>query len=145
MPLSKDTSKPRNRRQNPGLPPRTIPIHRISKRERRHLQLLEELDPIEYERPRTRADCERGIRPCPFVSCVHNLYLDIQPRTGAIKINFPDLEPDQLPETCALDVADNGGITLDAVGRVMNITRERIRQISALIMRKIGRDLAKLR
>ncbi len=32
-------------------------------------------------------------------------------------------------ETCALDVADRGGITLEEVGEIMNLTRERIRQV----------------
>ena len=32
-------------------------------------------------------------------------------------------------ETCALDIADRGGITLEEVGEIMNLTRERIRQV----------------
>jgi DNA-directed RNA polymerase sigma subunit (sigma70/sigma32) len=32
-------------------------------------------------------------------------------------------------ETCALDVAEKGGITLEEVGEIMNLTRERIRQV----------------
>ena len=37
---------------------------------------------------------DRGPRtgPCPFVSCRHHLYLDINPESGAIKVNFPGLE-----------------------------------------------------
>ena len=66
-------------------------------------------------RPQTRAECEGGARPCPYVSCVHHLYLDVSEQTGAIKMNFPDLEPWELTESCALDVADRGGLTLDEV------------------------------
>jgi len=69
------------------------------------------------------------VRPCPYVACKYHLYLDVSPRTGAIKFNFPDLEPEQLTETCALDVADRGGHTCEQVGDLLNITRERIRQI----------------
>ena len=84
---------------------------------------------LEKMRPRTRADCERGPRPCLFVSCKHHLYLDVNPRSGSVKLNFPDKELWELAETCALDVADRGGITLEEVGVIMNLTRERVRQV----------------
>lgn len=83
----------------------------------------------EYWKPRTRAECVEGHRPCPYVSCKHHLYLDVSPQTGAIKLNFPDLEVWELGESCALDIADRGGATLEEVGAIMNITRERIRQV----------------
>jgi len=44
-------------------------------------------------------------------------------------LNFPDLEPWELVDTCALDVAERGGVTLEEVGEIMNMTRERIRQV----------------
>ena len=81
------------------------------------------------ERPRTRAECSNEQRPCPWVSCKHHLYLDVNPHTGSIKLNFPDLEPWELKQTCALDVADDGGHTLEEVGDITNLTRERIRQL----------------
>lgn len=79
--------------------------------------------------PATRAECAGGQRPCPFVSCKYHLYLDVNPRTGTIKLNFPDLEVWELPETCALDVADRGEQTLAQIGALLNRTRERVRQI----------------
>ena len=84
---------------------------------------------LEATRPRTRADCAEGERPCPYVSCKHHLYLDVNPETGSIKLNFPDLEVWEMAETCSLDVADKGGITLEEVGEILNLTRERIRQV----------------
>ena len=69
------------------------------------------------------------MRPCPYVSCKHHLYLDVNPETGSIKLNFPDLEVWEMAETCSLDVADKGGITLEEVGEILNLTRERIRQV----------------
>jgi Sigma-70, region 4 len=96
------------------------------------------LKSIEGMRPRTRAECINGPRPCLFVSCKHNLYLDVNPETGSIKLNFPDKEIWELEHTCALDVAEKGGITLEEVGAIMNLTRERIRQVET-------RGLAKLR
>lgn len=104
--------------------------HTVSVRElptvvRRHLALL---PAPEDTRPRTRGDCLDGPRPCPWASCRHHLYLDVGDE-GAIKINFPDLELDEIPETCALDVADHGGEPFARVGELLNLTRERVRQL----------------
>jgi hypothetical protein len=87
-------------------------------------------------RPQTRGDCRYGPRPCPWVGCRHHLFLDVNPRTGTLKINFPHLDLSEMPETCALDAADRGGLTLDTIGRLMNLTRERVRQMerSALLL-----------
>jgi hypothetical protein len=92
---------------------------------------------IEQSRPKTRADCINGPRPCLFVSCKHNLYLDVNPETGSIKLNFPDKEIQELQYTCALDVAEKGGITLEEVGEIMNLTRERIRQVETRGLMKL--------
>jgi DNA-directed RNA polymerase sigma subunit (sigma70/sigma32) len=75
------------------------------------------------------------------------LYLDVSPKTGAIKLNFPDLEVWELEVSCALDVADMGGITLEDVGVIMNLTRERIRQLElkALARLEALRDMLSLR
>ena len=96
--------------------------------------------PVDIPRPTTRAECREEMRPCPWVACKHHLYLDINPETGSIKINFPDLEPWELKHTCALDVAERGGITLEEVGEIMNLTRERIRQVEVrgLLKLKMG-------
>lgn len=90
--------------------------------------------------PLTRGECIDGDRPCPFVSCRHHLYLDVTD-TGSIKLNFPDLEPDELAFTCALDLADTGGVTLEQTGAAINVTRERIRQIEERSMKKLRRVL----
>jgi hypothetical protein len=87
------------------------------------------LDGVEHLRPKFRKQCAEGPRPCPWVSCKFHLYLDVNPETGSIKLNFPDLEVWEMAETCALDVADRGGITLEEVGEILNLTRERIRQV----------------
>lgn len=127
----------RNRRKH-AIRATTVSVKRMTKRE---LELGRVAYPPEehadIERPQTRADCEGGQRPCPFVSCVHHLFLDVSARTGAIKLNFPDLEVDELPETCALDVADRGGLTLQSVADIMNLTRERIRQVEVRAMAKL--------
>lgn len=93
--------------------------------------------PLNVIRPKTRGDCVGGHRPCPFVSCRHHLYLDVNPRTGSLKLNFPHLEPWELKETCSLDVADMGGKMLEEVGELANITRERARQIESICAEKL--------
>lgn len=62
------------------------------------------------------------------------MYLDVNNETGSIKLNFPGKEPDELEESCTLDLAERDGITLEEVGRHMNLTRERIRQLEALAL-----------
>ncbi len=115
----------RSRRTRPRS--KTIAMKRLTREELRLGALLN--PPIDEPRPVTRGECENDIRPCPWVACKHHLYLDVNPETGSIKINFPDLEPWEMSETCALDVADRSGITLEEVGEIMNLTRERIRQV----------------
>ncbi|MCA2979878.1 MAG: DNA-binding protein [Myxococcaceae bacterium] len=97
-------------------------------------ELLSELN---QTRPRTRADCINSPRPCVYVSCKYNLYLDVNPETGSVKLNFPDKEIWELEYTCALDVAEKGGITLEEVGEIMNLTRERIRQVETRGLEKV--------
>jgi len=113
----------------------TIPPTRLTRAEiAEGIALAEYMD---YRRPRTRAECAQGARPCPYVACRHHLYLDVNQLTGSIKINFPDLEVWEMQETCALDVAERGGQTLEEVGAIMNLTRERIRQVECTGLEKL--------
>jgi hypothetical protein len=106
---------------------KTIAPKRLTKEELRLGALLPLFDDL--ERPKMRGECKDMERPCPYVSCKHHLYLDVNPDTGSIKLNFPDLEVWEMADTCSLDVADRGGITLEEVGEILNLTRERIRQV----------------
>jgi hypothetical protein len=106
---------------------RTISIRRLSKAELNRGR--EEFPESDYWKPTTRAQCKDMERPCPYVSCKYHLYIDVHPIRGSIKVNFPDLEVWEMTESCALDIADRGGITLEEVGVIMNLTRERVRQL----------------
>ena len=129
------TREQRRSRRKREVRARTISVKRMTKRE---LEIGRLLYPEEdYEKPRTRSQCAEGMRPCPFVSCKHHLFLDVSSRTGAIKLNFPDLEVWEMNETCALDIADRGGTTLEEVGAIMNLTRERIRQVEVKALAKL--------
>jgi len=94
--------------------------------------------------PRTRGECRGGPRPCPWVRCKWHLYLDVDPATGAMRVAFPDLEPWELDETCALDVADRGSHGPLTIGKVTNMTRERVRQIFWDAMKRVGPKMAVL-
>jgi hypothetical protein len=114
---------------------KTIAPKRLTREERREAIALKY--PEDIDRPKLRGECQSMERPCPFVSCEHHLYLDVNPESGAIKLNFPHLEVWEMAETCALDVADKGGITLEEVGAILNLTRERIRQVEVRGLGKI--------
>ena len=130
--------KIRRRRRRTRPRSKTIAMKRLTREELRVGAAM--YPPVDIPRPTTRAECREEMRPCPWVACKHHLYLDINPETGSIKINFPDLEPWDLQNTCALDVAERGGITLEEVGEIMNLTRERIRQVEVrgLLKLKMG-------
>ncbi len=131
------TREQRRSRRKRAVRARTISIKRMTKKELELGRVLyPDVDGV--ARPRTREDCIGGMRPCAFVSCKHHLYLDVSSRTGAIKLNFPDLEVWELTESCALDVADRSGSTLEEVGAIMNLTRERIRQVEIKALAKLS-------
>ncbi|MEX1362046.1 MAG: sigma factor-like helix-turn-helix DNA-binding protein [Nannocystaceae bacterium] len=120
---------------------KTIAMKRLTKEELRIGALL--YPERSYWRPSTRGECANVARPCPYVSCKYHLYIDVNPATGSIKVNFPDREVWELKESCALDVANQGGITLEEVGDILNLTRERIRQVEVrglMKLREVGGD-----
>jgi hypothetical protein len=129
------TREQRRSRRKRAVRARTISVKRMTKRE---LELGRMLYPeSDYQKPTARSECQEGMRPCPYVSCKYHLFLDVQTRTGAIKLNFPDIEVEDMTESCALDIADRGGTTLEEVGAIMNLTRERIRQLEVRAMAKV--------
>ncbi len=134
--LSRSDSR-RRRRIRPRS--QTIAMKRVSRAERAAFaEAFPISDVADMPRPSTRAECHQHAGPCPWVACKHHLYLDINPLTGSIKINFPELEPWELQHTCSLDVAEQGARTLEQVGEITNLTRERVRQVEALGISKLG-------
>lgn len=89
------------------------------------------------QRPRTRGECADGPRPCPWAGCRHHLILDINPRTGFIKLNFSSIEA--MEETCSLDVAERAAaqgrpLDLQTIGALLGRTGEsaRLSEVDAL-------------
>lgn len=130
-PLTREQRRSKRKR---AIRAKTVSIKRMTKRE---IELGRMLYPDTHERPRTRSECEGGPRPCVYVGCKQNLYLDINPTTGAIKLNFPDLEPEQMAHSCVLDEVERGALTLEETGEILNLTRERIRQLEVTALAKV--------
>lgn len=123
----------------------TINIRRFSKRELERGRL--EYPETDYQKPRKRSDCTEGfnvMRPCPFVSCKHHLYLDVNEKNGSITLNFGrDSEVEQLVDTCGLDVADRGGHSHVEAASKVGLTGARGQQMERRALAKI-RALAML-
>ena len=91
---------------------------------------MEKFDMLWYPRPAKREDCLNNIRPCPWISCkFHMIWMLSKPE-------LKDLSDDgfvdkimNLKETCVIDVADRQGSTLEEIGQILGISRERVRQI----------------
>jgi hypothetical protein len=120
---------------------RSEQAHRITKEfvDRMRMEYPESEHPhAGHGKPATRGECiSRGLGtpdlPCPYVSCVHHAAIAVEDG-GSIRHSFPDRDPDDARETCTLAVADRGGATLDEVASVLNVVRERARQIEAVAL-----------
>jgi len=66
------------------------------------------------DKPKTRGDCENGIRPCPWVSCKYHLAIDVKGKKVSEREGWLD---SGLP-TCALDVAEDGCHSLEQIGKM---------------------------
>jgi hypothetical protein len=103
------------------------------------LAVAEQLKGVSFARPLFRGDCVAGPRPCPWVGCRYHMYVDVT-RKGGLQLNFPTMESWEIEQTCALDIAEMGGLTLEESGETMNITRERIRQLEVRALAKLKAD-----
>lgn len=86
--------------------------------------------------------CTNEVRPCPWLGCHHHLAVsDVNPN-GTIRYAHPGKTLEQLEETCVLDVIKEhpDGATLEHVGRLFGLTRERVRQVVAAATDK-GKDV----
>jgi hypothetical protein len=71
------------------------------------------------------------------VACKFNTFLEVKGRS--VKLNFPYRDPHQMKESCVLDITDRSpdGITLERVGRKLNLTMERVRQVEEHALEKV--------
>jgi len=99
--------------------------------------------------PTTRLACGHGgdeilmhSRPCVYVGCRHSAFLEVSD-VGSIHLLHADNEPEEMPAdmSCSLDVSQWGDRTLDLVGRVSGVSRERARQLEVLAKRHLAAGL----
>lgn len=77
--------------------------------------------------PTTRAECIDGPRPCPHVTCRYHIWPDAKKGTRL----------EAMRETCALDVADRGGVTLPELGEILGVTKARALQLEKAALAKV--------
>lgn len=98
--------------------------------------------PVGLERPQTRGDCKDGPRPCPWAGCRFHLALDVH-TNGNLQTNTPDIPIWEMAETCALDVADRDDATLNEIGAWLDLSRERVRQLETMGLKKLLRHITR--
>ncbi len=95
------------------------------------LPVLRPIEDPAGPKPVKRSDCLEGgfnaARPCHWRSCRYHL-----PRTTTL-----DGVQSEWNHSCALDVADLGEHSLEEIGEILGLTRERIRQIEAIALSKL--------
>lgn len=106
------------------------------------------------KRPKMRSECKGGLRPCPWVTCRHHMiwYYVYEKGKGEAGKNLSKKSDDKiaelaisLSETCTLDVTDRGEVTLEVIGDLLGITRERVRQLQDGTKGKGGGAVARMK
>lgn len=104
-------------------------------------------------RPRIREECRNGLRPCPWIGCKFHLLPEAAPRFLRVpRRKLLTLEAQRLlrflmrmEATCVVDlVEERGSMTLEEIGAIFLITRERVRQIEARGREKYERACRRL-
>lgn len=105
------------------------------------------LHPMLERRPTWRSECKDGPRPCPWIACKHNKFIESIDSAGRIQRRIPGSNPEDIDPTdsCALDQEEQeervarqkGGLTYQTIGNEFGVSRERIRQIEGKVLKKI--------
>jgi len=96
------------------------------------------------KRPTQRVHCLPGgfnaNRPCMHLRCRWHVWNELGHGGSSAPLRVPEDDPSRLRHSCVLDLAETGGgmgsgrgpgLTLDQIGTVLGLTRERVRQIEA--------------
>ena len=125
-----------------GRPRRPPPLGALTDAERAELREIEaELAADGIARPRSRAECPPDDEACGFVSCRHNLFLDIT-RANHVRLRFPGKEIDELAQTCSLRV---GPLETHEAARLLGVTHGAVRQIEVAALAKLRSGIERYR
>jgi len=82
----------------------------------------------------TRGACRKLPGPCPHAVCRFNLTAERRDNRGAkpAELHLPVVH-----EACALEAAEQGGMTLEEIATRLSLTRERVRQIELGALKKL--------
>jgi hypothetical protein len=82
----------------------------------------------------TRGACRKLSGPCPHAVCRFNLTTERRDNRGAksAQAHLPVVH-----ESCALEAANQGGMTLEEIAARLSLTRERVRQIELGALKKL--------
>jgi hypothetical protein len=82
----------------------------------------------------TGGACRKLPGPCPHIVCRFNLTSERRDNRGAkpTEIHLPVVR-----ESCVLEAAERGGMTLEEIASRLSITRERVRQIQLGALEKV--------
>ena len=82
----------------------------------------------------TRGACRKLPGPCPHAVCRFNLTAERRDNRGAkpAELHLPVVR-----EACALEAAEQGGMTLEEIATRLSLTRERVRQIELGALKKL--------
>ena len=113
-----------------------------------------EAEGAKFGPPATFEACLKEKEPCVHYGCRHHAGIEVD--SDILKLNFPDRDVDEMPETCTLRVANKGEgkkgnaaewrtvMSCEEVGVVLNLTSERVRQEERVALAKFKRRLLRL-
>ena len=99
---------------------------------------------LSLKKPCVRADCASLPRPCPFISCKYNLFVEIGPK-GSLDFTWPRTQPHQMPQSCALDLADEGGLTVQELADEMRLGLDVVKKSVDAALRSVRYKVARMR
>lgn len=107
----------------------------------------------EHWRPKTRADCAKVPRPCPYVGCKYNNYLHVHDgsanppgRADSVDHRLRILhegEPGDMPAhlSCAMDIAEAGGASCKDIAEALGVSRQRADQVLRRTLDALARTI----
>lgn len=125
-------------------------VSRFKKENLRILRQLEEELPNYnrylrfFKKPKTRGDCVNVQRPCPWVSCKYHLATNVKPN-GTLEYVYHSVSITDITESCALDVAEQGGLSSYDVGKYLNLSGQQIKNIEKEALKKLKKAAESLR